>query len=71
LVAQDLVQRLVLPTTPHLTPYKLGWVQKDGPHVRVTQCFALTLAINPFRDIVLCDVSPLDCANVLMGIPYQ
>jgi hypothetical protein len=71
LVAQDLVQWLALPTTPHLTPYQLGWVQKDGPCVMVTQRCALTFSIDPFCDIVLCDVSPLDCADVLLGIPYQ
>ena len=71
LVAQDLVQQLALPTTAHMTPYHLGWVQKDGPHVMVTQCCSLTFSIGPFHDIVLCDVSPLDCTHVLLGIPYQ
>jgi hypothetical protein len=71
LVAQDLVQRLALPTTPHRTPYQLGWVQKDGPRVMVTQRCALTFAIDPFHNTVLCNVSPLDCADVLLGIPYQ
>jgi hypothetical protein len=48
-----------------------GWDQKDGPHVMVTQCCALNFSIAPFNDIFLCDVSPLDCTNVLLGIPYH
>lgn len=71
LVAQDLVTRLSLPTTPHPAPYHLGWVQKDGPRLMVSQRCAVTFAIGPFRDTILCDVSPLDCADLLLGIPYQ
>jgi len=70
-VSQDLVERLCLPTTPHPHPYQLGWVRKDGPRLTISQCCAVTFAIGPFRDTVVCDVSPLDCADLLLGIPYQ
>ena len=30
LVSQDLVQRLQLPTTPHPTPYQLGWYKREA-----------------------------------------
>jgi len=53
------------------SPYQLGWVLKDGPRLMVTWRCAVTFAIGPFRDSVLCDVSPLDCADFLLGIPYQ
>jgi hypothetical protein len=62
---------LVLPTTPHLTPYQLGRVHMNGPHVMVTQLCAITFSIVHFHDIVLCNVSPLDYIDVLLGIPYQ
>eukprot|EP00253_Pinus_taeda_P007128 PITA_07128 len=71
LVSQDLVARMCLPTTPHPHPYQLGWVRKDGPRLTISQCCAVTFAIGPFRDTVVCDVSPLDCADLLLGIPYQ
>ena len=48
LEAHDLVQRLLLSTSPHMTPYELGWFQKDDPHVIVTHCCSLTFFINPF-----------------------
>jgi hypothetical protein len=70
-VSQDLVNRLNLVTTPHLQPYQLGWVEKDGPHLLVSKCFLVTFAIGQFKDTVLCDVFPLDCVDFLLGIPYQ
>ena len=37
----------------------------------VTQHYAVTFDIGPFRDMVLCHVSPLDCVDLLLGIHYQ
>ena len=71
LVSQALVNRLNLVTTPHPHPYQLGWVQKDGPHLLVSERCLVTFAIGQFKDTVLCDVSPLDCSDLLLGIPYQ
>ena len=71
LIAQDLVQSLQLQTTPHREPYQLGWVQKEGSHLTVSRCCAVTFSIGPFWDIVVSEVSPLDCADMLLGLPYQ
>ena len=37
----------------------------------VTQCCVVTFSIGKFHDYVLYDVSPLDCVDLLLGIPYQ
>jgi hypothetical protein len=71
LVSQNFITRLNIPTTLHPTPYQLGWVQKEGPHLIVSQCCVVIFLIIPFRDIVVCDVSSLDCFDLLLGIPYQ
>jgi len=71
LVSQELVNRLKLITTPHPQPYQLGWVQKEGPRILVSQRCLVTFAIGQFKDTVICDVSPLDCADLLLGLPYQ
>ena len=71
LISQDLVKRLHLVTTLHPKPYHLGWVQKDGPRLLVSQHYLVTFAIGQFKDTVLCDVSTLDCFELLLGIPYQ
>jgi hypothetical protein len=71
LVSQALVNHLNIVTTPHPQPYQLRWVQKDGPHLLVSKHYLVTFAIGQFKDIVLCDVSPLYCVDFLLGIPYQ
>ena len=71
LVSQALVNRLNLVTTPHPHPYYLGWVQKDGPHILLSERFLVTFSIGQFKDTILYDVSPLDCSYLLLGIPYQ
>jgi len=70
LVSQELVDRLQLTTTPHPKPYHIGWVQKYGPRLPVSQCCLVTFAIGEFKDTILYDVSPLDCSDLLLGIPY-
>jgi hypothetical protein len=71
LVSQDLANRLNLVTTPYPQPYQLGWVQNDGPRLLVSKRCLVTFSIGQFKYIVLCDVSPLDCVDLLLGIPYQ
>lgn len=71
IVSKAFVERLKLPTTPHPSPYHLGWVQQDGPRLLINQTCAITFAIGPFRDTVECDVSPLDCCDLLLGLLYQ
>lgn len=67
----ELVQHLQLPNTLHPHPYQLGCLQQGGPCIQVsTQC-AITFVIVPFHDVVTCDVAPLDCAELLLGISYQ
>jgi hypothetical protein len=61
---------LGLSTTPHLQPYNFGWLCQ-GRYLRVSQQCRLSYGIQPFKDEVLCDVSPLDFFDVLLGQPYM
>lgn len=70
-MAQDLVHHLSLPTTLHPNAYQLGWVQKEGPCLTVSHHCVVTFAIGTFRDTMVCDVSPPDCVDLLLGIPYS
>jgi hypothetical protein len=70
LVSQELVQHLQIPTTPHPKSYQLGWVQKDGPASWYLNIVLSLFSIGQFK-FFLCDVSPLDCVNLLLGLPYQ
>ena len=69
LILLEVVKRLGLPTTPHPQPYKIGWLSQ-GRGICITQQCLIPYGINPFNDEVLCDVSPLEVCDVLLGQPY-
>ena len=50
-------------------PYTIGWLHQ-GRDFHVGQQFHLPYNIKPFIDEVLCDISPLDVYDVLLGQPY-
>ncbi|XP_026399975.1 uncharacterized protein LOC113295860 [Papaver somniferum] len=70
LISEKLVEQMGLSTTPHPKPYPLGWIQKDTELQVSMQCrfkFAIT---DKFIDEIVCDVVPLDVAQVIFGNPY-
>jgi hypothetical protein len=69
LISAEVVKRLALPTTPHPQPYTIGWLHQ-GSDLHVSQQCRLSYDIKPFKDEVLCDVSPLEVCDVLLGQPY-
>jgi hypothetical protein len=69
LISAEVFKRLALPTTPHPQPYTIGWLCQ-GSDLRVSQQCRLSYDIKPFKDKVLCDVSPLEVCDVLLGQPY-
>jgi hypothetical protein len=58
LISIEVVKWLALPTMPHPQPYTIGWL-RQGNDLRVSQQCRLLYDIKPFKDKVLCDVSPL------------
>jgi hypothetical protein len=69
LISVEVVKQLALPTMPHPQPYTIGWLCQ-GSDLHVSQQCRLSYDIKPFKDEVLCDVSPLKVCNVLLGQPY-
>jgi hypothetical protein len=69
LISAEVVKRLALPTTPHPQPYTIGWLCQ-GSDLCISQQCRLSYDIKPFKDKVLCDVSPLEVCDVLLGQPY-
>jgi hypothetical protein len=69
LISVEVMKRLGLPTTPHLQSYTIGWLHQ-GRDLHVSQQCHLPYNIKPFTDEVLCDVSPLEVCDVLLGQPY-
>jgi hypothetical protein len=70
LISAEVVKQLGLSTTPHPQPYNIGWLHQ-GRDLCVSQQCRLSYDIQPFKDEVLCDVSPLDVCDVLLGQPYM
>ena len=69
LISLEVVKRLGLPTIDHPHPYTIEWLHK-GWVLCVSQQWYLPYSIKPFTDEVLCDISPLDVSDVLLGEPY-
>jgi hypothetical protein len=69
LISAEVIKRLNLPMTPHPQPYTIGWL-RQGRDLCVSQQCRLPYDIKPFKDEVLCDISPLEVCDVLLGQPY-
>jgi hypothetical protein len=70
LISAEVVKQLGLSTTPHPQPYNIGWLHQ-GRDLCVSQQCRLSYGIHPFKDEVVCDVSPLDVCDVFLGQPYM
>jgi hypothetical protein len=64
LISVEFVKQLALLTMPHSQPYTIRWLLQ-GSDLHVIQKCQLSYDIKPFKDKVLCDVSPLEFCNVL------
>jgi hypothetical protein len=55
--------------TPHLHPYTIGWLRQGRDLYVIQQC-RLPYEIKTFKDKVLCDISPIEVCDVILGHPY-
>ena len=70
LISVEVFKWLRLPTTLQPQPYNIGWLS-EGRDFHVSQQCRLPYTIKPFKDEVLCDISPLEVSDVLLGQPYM
>jgi hypothetical protein len=68
LISEEVIKWLALPTNRTHNPTPLDGSTKEA--ISVSQQCRLSYDIKPFKDEVLCDVSPLEVCNVLLGQPY-
>ena len=66
LISIEVVKWLDLLTIAHPQLYTIRWLH-PGKDLCVRQKCRLPYSILPFMDEVLCDVAPLDVADVLLG----
>jgi hypothetical protein len=69
LISAEVIKWMALLTTPHPQPYTIGWLCQ-GSDLHISQQCQLSYDIKPFKDEVLCDVSPLEVCDVLLSQPY-
>jgi hypothetical protein len=69
LISVEVVKRMALLTMTHSQPYTIGWLCQ-GSDLCISQQCQLSCNIKPFKDEVLCDFSPLEICDVLLGQPY-
>jgi hypothetical protein len=69
MISTEVIKWLDLPMTPHLQHYTIGW-NHQGIDLHVNQQCHLPYDIKHFKDEVLCDISPLEVFDVLLGQPY-
>jgi hypothetical protein len=70
LISIEFINRFNLKTMPHPQPYTMGWLSL-GLDIHVNQKCFLHYGIMPFKDEVLCDVSPLEVCDVILRQPYM
>eukprot|EP00253_Pinus_taeda_P030391 PITA_30391 len=70
LVSIEMVEKLGLTKKAHPAPYKVSWLQK-GHQVTVTEQCNVEMQIGTYRDVILCDIMPMDVCHLLLGRPWQ
>jgi hypothetical protein len=64
LISAKVFKWIDLLMTPHPQPYIIEWIHQ-GRDLHENQHCLLPYNINPFKDKVLCDISPLEVCDVL------
>ena len=65
-----LVEKLGLPTSKHLRPHKLQWLD-DSRELWVQKQVHLSFSIGKYHDEVLYDVVPMYTSHILLGGPWE
>ena len=70
-VSLEMEQKLKLQTIPHLNPCQLCWLQK-GNEIKVSKrCLVSFSNGKRYKDVVWCDVAPMDACHLLLGRPWH
>jgi hypothetical protein len=70
LASSEMVEKLALTTKPHPHPYYIQWLNNSGK-AKVTRLVRINFTIGSYKDVVECDVVPMQACNILLGRPWQ
>lgn len=68
IISMEAIEKLRLKRIPHTNPYQVTWLNKDQ-HVLVNEQAWVEFSIGKYKDIILCDVIPMDACHLLLGRP--
>lgn len=70
IISNKLVTTLNLKTSPHPTPFKVGWIKKGG-EAQVSAISTVPLSIgNIYKNHIICDILDKDVYHVSLGCPW-
>ncbi|CAA7060962.1 unnamed protein product [Microthlaspi erraticum] len=70
-ISEEVVSKLYLFTESHPRPYKLVWLNSKTD-IRISRCCRVPFSISAsYRDLICCDVIPMDICHMLLGRPWQ
>ena len=71
IVSEEVVAKLALFTEPHPTPYRLAWLNAKTDLSISKRCRVPFSIGTNYKDLVCCDVIPMDACHILLGRPRQ
>ena len=66
----EMIENLNLKILPHVTPYKVSWLNNDQ-HVLGDEQIYVDFKIGDYKDKLLCDMLPMDSFHLLLGCPWK
>lgn len=70
-VSEEAVHKLALFTEPHPSPYKLVWLNTKT-ELRISKRCRVPFSVgSSYKDLLCCDVLPMDAGHLLLGRPWQ
>lgn len=70
-ISEEAVYKLALFTEPHPSPYKLVWLNTKT-ELRISKRCSVPFSVgSTYKDLVSCDVIPMDACHMLLGRPWQ
>ena len=69
-IAEEVVNKLNLPTELRPFPYKLAWLDQKTD-LLITRRAMISFSVgNSYKDQIQCDVAPMDACHLLLGRPW-
>ncbi|EOA23315.1 hypothetical protein CARUB_v10019144mg, partial [Capsella rubella] len=70
-ISEEAVSKLALFTESHPTPYCLAWLNSSTDSRLSKRCRVPFLIGANYKDLVICDILPMDACHLLLGRPWQ